>query len=72
MSNLTKTISTSMQCYQNLTDAEKIAVRWLFSMLDLGVTKKAATVVATIKLERAGHSYAHALKTAQKMAALVD
>ena len=41
-------------------------------MLDLGVTKKAATVVATIKLERAGHSYAHASKTAQKMAELVD
>lgn len=61
-----------MNCYQNLGDDEKLALKWVFSMLDLGTTKRAATVVATIKLERAGHSYAHALKTAQDMAELVD
>jgi hypothetical protein len=72
MGNLTKTIGTAMQYYQKLTDEEKIALKWLFSMIDLGVKKKAAIVVATVKLERAGHSYAHACKTAQDMAELID
>lgn len=72
MINLTKTIGTAMQCWQHLSDDEKIAVKWLFSMLDLGVTKEVATIVATVKLEIAGYGYKHALKTAQEMAELVD
>jgi hypothetical protein len=72
MINLTKTINSALHCYQNLSDAEKIALKWVFSMLDLGVKKEAAIVVATVKLERAGLEYKHAWKTARDMAELVD
>jgi hypothetical protein len=71
MTNMTKTIGTAMQCWQNLQTEQRLAVKWLFSMLDLGVTKEVATIVATAKLEIAGYEYKHALKTAQDMAELV-